>query len=234
MTKPEENKLSMYKAVNSVANESKTIIETIPALSGAITRFGANIESINATDIALNNSTSGKTGSKEKAENAMLDVLIPLASSLHAYANKANKEELKVKSKVTRSYLKSIRDNELITKTQMIRDLLNENLAALADYSITAVKLTELDEKLSTYQGSIGSKETSFATKGAARISLSQLFDDTDNILKNEIDTLVENFKNGNKTFYDKYWSARTIKDLGLGHDGDDTPPTPPAPEPSK
>ena len=232
MTKTEENKLSMYKAVYSVMNENKTVVDTVPALSGAVTRFGGNIESINAKDIELNNSTSGKTGSKEKAENEMLDVLVPLANSLHAYANRANNEELKVKSKVTRSNLKSIRDNELITKTLMIRDLLNENLAALADYSITAVKLAELDDKLSTYQGSIGSKETSFATKSAARISLSQLFENTDNILKNEMDTLVENFKNGNKTFYDKYWSARTIKDLGLGHGGDDTPPTPPAPNP--
>ena len=164
----------------------------------------------------------------------MLDVLIPLVNSLHAYANHANNEELKVKSKVTRSNLKGIRDNKLITKTLMIRDLLNENLTALADYAITPAKLSNLDGKMSAYQNAIGFKDTGFATKSAARISLSQLFEDTDNILKNEIDTLVENFKMSNKTFYDQYWSARTIKDLGLGHDGDDTPPTPPAPEPGK
>ena len=76
----------------------------------------------------------------------------------------------------------------------------------------------------------LGIKETSFATKSATRQTLSQLFDQADLVLKTEIDALMENFKADNKMFYDQYWSARVIKDLGLGRGEVPTPQAPPTP----
>jgi hypothetical protein len=40
-----------------------------------------------------------------------------------------------------------------------------------------------------------------------------------DSLLKNTIDTLMENFKTINITFYNQYKTARVIHDLGLGHE---------------
>jgi len=230
MTKNEENKFSMYRAVYSVLNENQTEVATIPALESAKTNFNTLMTSINEKDNAYKTSTAGKTDAKKNVKETLLDVLVPCTNSLFAYASKAKIADLKANTNVSISKFRQMRDNDFINKARSIHDLLNSNVASLADYGITAAKVTELNEKLNDYADAIGNKDASYASKSAARQTLSQLFDQADVVLKNEIDSLMESFKTANEIFYNKYWSARVIKDLGLGHNDKPTPPPTPNP----
>ncbi|MCX6170715.1 MAG: hypothetical protein NTX65_15345 [Ignavibacteriales bacterium] len=218
MTKTEENKFSSYRAVISVLDENQSIVTTLPALSSAVTNFKTLVSDISVRDTEYTASVSGKTNAKNLVEDELLDLLTPLADTLNAYASRNKIEDLKAKSKVNRSQLKGMRDNDLISKARLIHDLLNSNIIALADFGVTSARLTDLLNKIVEYEEARGVKETSFATKSATRQTLSQLFDKADLVLKTEIDALIENFKFDNRMFYNKYWSARVIKDLGLGH----------------
>ena len=227
MTKSEENKFSTYRVVLSVLNENQTVVATLPALSTAVTNFKAHVSNISVRDTEYTASTSGKTRAKNLIEDELLDNLIPLADSLNAYSSRNKIEDLKAKSKVNRTNLKGMRDSDLISKARLIHGLLDSNIAVLSDFGITNAKVTDLLNKIVEYEAALGVKDTSFATKSATRQTLSQLFDQADLVLKTEIDALMENFKADNKMFYDQYWSARVIKDLGLGHDEGPEPPTP-------
>jgi len=227
MTKIEENKFSMYRAVNSVLNENQLTVATMPALDNAKTSFATLIASINEKDNTFKTTAAGKTDVKKSVKEDLLNVLVPCTNALFAYASKANIADLKANTKVSISKYQLMRDNDLINKARSIHDLLNSNLRLLADYGITALKVTELNDKLNGYINAIGNQDISHASKSAARQSLSELFDQADAVLKNEIDSLMESFKTSNEVFYNKYWSARVIKDLGLRHE-DQPEPTPP------
>lgn len=227
MTKAEENKFSAYRAVNSVFSENEALVTTIPALRVAETNFRGLVSEIALRDTEFRTSTSGKSKAKNLIEDELIDMVVPLANSVNAYASRNMIEDLKEKSKTTKSKLKEMRDTDLIGKAKLIHGLLDINIAALADFGITNTKVTNLMSKIVEYEAALGTKDTSFATKSATRMTLSELFDKADLVLKTEIDALMENFKADNKMFYDQYWSARVIKDLGLGHKDVPAPPTP-------
>jgi len=56
------------------------------------------------------------------------------------------------------------------------------------------------------------------------------LFDKTDDLLNDEVDAIVEVVKETQPDFYNQYFGARVIKDLGGKHGGNDTPTEPPTP----
>ena len=83
-----------------------------------------------------------------------------------------------------------------------------------------------------------GKKNTGFTDHVAIRKTLSELFDKADDLLREESDAIVEVLKETKLSFYNQYFAARVIKDLGGSHtkpeDEDKTPPptdttTPPA-----
>ena len=53
------------------------------------------------------------------------------------------------------------------------------------------------------------------AERSAARIALAELFDNADETLKKDLDKLIELVKKDAPQFYNAYYAARVIKDLG-------------------
>ena len=229
MTKNEENKFSSYRVVISVLDENQSIISRLPALCSALTKLKSYYSDLSERDIDYTTSTSGKTNAKNLIKDELIDKLAPLTDTLFSFASHNNNEQLKAKCHVSRTKLKSMRASDLLSKSKIIHDLANANITELAEYGVTAARLTDLLNKTSEYNDALNIKDTGFTNKSAARLTLSQLFDSTDKILKDEIDPLIENFRETDKIFYDKYQAARVVKDLGLGHKEDPKRPEPPA-----
>jgi hypothetical protein len=219
MNKYEENSLTMYGVVDHHFESNVTLVSSLTALNTAVSVFHSNINQIKIYANILKTSTSGKTLSKENAKDNLINFLVPLAASLFAYASHNNLEEIKAKSNVTPASLNALRDIEISMTAKLIYDLLNDNLTAIADFGVNAAKMTELNTKIGDFNEAMGIKSGGFTSKSAARKALTKLFHDTDKLLREEIDKLMENFKQDNKTFYDEYQSARIIHDLGLGHE---------------
>ncbi|NCQ19599.1 MAG: hypothetical protein GW805_14895, partial [Ignavibacteria bacterium] len=76
----------------------------------------------------------------------------------------------------------------------------------------------------------------SFTDRSATRVALTKLFEKTDALLNEEADMLVEVVKESQPDFYNQYFAARVIKDLGGSHtkpaDEDKTPPPTDTPTP--
>lgn len=214
MTKSEENINSMFKAVSSLLTSNQAKVDTLPALATSVSNFNQKLGEIQSKDAEYTHLTSGKTDMKNDAEEDMIEAVLPIASALNVYAKINGKTDLKENSKVTVSDLRRLRDSELLIKAQYLHDIALTNVADLTNFGIAEADLTNLQSLVDSYRASIEVKDTSFAEKSAARESLSKLFDDTNEILKEEIDMLMELFRTSDSDFYNSYKSARVIRDL--------------------
>lgn len=231
MTNHEENKLNMFNSVLAVLNEHETAVSEIPALAETITQFQSEVTAIVETDNQYGQSTSGKTAEKNVAVEEAIVCLLPVRAALYALALKNKDEELKAVSSSTESYLKKLRDVELVKTAEQILQTAQQRINGLTPYKITSEKLTALKNKIDAVKSKGGKKDTGFSNKSALRKSLTEKFDNADEILSEHLDTMMELVRQDNVQFYNQYFSARVIKDLGAGRKTTDTPPPP---EPTK
>jgi hypothetical protein len=65
---------------------------------------------------------------------------------------------------------------------------------------------------------SIGARESSIASRKGARGTMYSLFAEADEVLNEEIDHFMELIRPAETEFYNKYFTARIIKDTGVRH----------------
>jgi len=234
MTNREENRYNMFKAVKAVLDANTTLTETIPVFAETITGLHNQIEAIKATDIAFTNSTSGKASVVHVKEEEVMKAFLPVKSALYAYAVKMKDEELKSLSGISESKLKRLRDSEQVLKIKSIYDTAVMNSANLQPYGITAETLTALGNKLAALEDSAENKSTGHTNRSALRTKLDDLFESTDDLLSEQLDHLIELLREKESAFYNQYFAARVVYDLGgsqdkPGNGGGTTPPPPPA-----
>lgn len=228
MTKSEENKLSMLEAVYALLQGNTDKTATIPAFAEGETGLQTLIQKIKDTNSQFKNLAAGKTATKHAAEDSLVEAVLEVSNSLFVIARRNKDEELKVKAGINISDLRGMRDTELAGKCQDIATSAADMADELVNYGITADKLTELNNKIAAYQTALGAQESGLAERTAARQALSDLFKQTDELLKEELDSLMELFRNSETDFYNQYQAARVIRDLGIRH-GTNTDPAQPS-----
>lgn len=143
---------------------------------------------------------------------------MPIKSALYALGIATGNEELKSLSVGSESSLKKMRDSEFLAKCKMIKKEAVTRLTDLAPYKITEGMLTELQEKIDGFEEALGGKDGGLTNRIALRKELSEKFDEADEIIEHEIDTMMELMRKSQPLFYYQYQAARTIKDLGSSH----------------
>ncbi len=217
MTKDDENRLTMLEGVTSLLTGNRSKL-TLGALLNAQERLEAVTLKIKEKVRETMTATSGKTLMKAGAEDALLGLLVPIAMALRAYGHIVGDQEIASKSKVTESELRYMRDTELVARARTIHELCVESLGEVGEYGISEAKLVSLKEKIDAFEGAIGERESSMARRKGARSSLYESFAEAMGILENQIDNLMEVYKASDTQFYNEYWEARVIKDIGQRH----------------
>lgn len=99
----------------------------------------------------------------------------------------------------------------LAPRCQNIHDLGAANAAALADYGVTAAKLTELQTAIDAFADAAAKPRAAISSRAAKTATLPQLFKQADAILTDRMDALLEMFAATNPDFVATYQSARVI-----------------------
>lgn len=214
MNKREENKYSMYKGVEKVLDENASVITPMTAFNDSVKSFKSILQQISDKDNQYRTVSKGATATKDNAEDDLIEIILKVASSAYVYGRKTKNESLKALCKVTPSELRQMRDTVLLQKGKDLYSKVNPVIGSLNTYGITAAIMTDLQNKTNTFESTLGSKESKFADSKASRQDLGKLFDDADDILKEEIDTFMDVIKEANVSFYNKYQAARVIKDV--------------------
>lgn len=222
MTKREENKLSMYKGVQEVLTNNSDIHSTIPVIGETLTSFNSTIESIEQVNFDFVGSTKGATADKTAKEEALINHAIKLANVLFVFAVKTKNNALKEEFKLSKSYLENLRDTDLLNKSNQIINTAQSYVTDLASYGVTEETLTDVQTAYDECAAAFNAQAEKMAKKSSEREKLTNLFNDADSILYDELDPMMELFIESNPDFYNAYQSARVIKDLGTGRSGTD------------
>jgi hypothetical protein len=214
MNDRQENKLTMYRAVETLLDNNAAKTGPITALATAITNFKNLIGEIDTAEQEKQTATTGKTASKGEAEAILISEAVTIAAALKALGSVANDKELIEVGGETKSSLYGTRDTDLVTKTQLIHDFANTNALPLADYGITPAMITSLQTRITNFNGALGTREESVALRVAAGAEVESFFKDADNVLLNQMDTIMEVFRESDTQFYNEYKNARVIRDL--------------------
>lgn len=133
----------------------------------------------------------------------------------------------------TLSSLDKLSDDELEPTGTSLSALGTGNLAALADYGLTAADVTALDALRAKFHGVKSAPRMAIAGRKGEPDTIPGLISSTTSILRNRLDKQMTKFKKSHPEFYAGYRTARVIVDRG-GRSGPEQTPTPPsAPLPS-
>lgn len=214
MIKREENKYSMYRGITQLLGEQKETIANIPAFQISMTDFNGLLEKISDKDKQYQNISKGATAAKDNAENELIEKTIAVSSALYVFARRSKNDPLKAITKITPSSLKKMRDSDLLQQAKTIHENAAAHQANLPEFGIEQEDIESLKQKIDVFEKALGSKETRVAESKAAREELKELFDEADELLYEELDSMIELVKNTDAEFYNKYQAARVIKDL--------------------
>lgn len=214
MIKSEENKYSMYTAVKAVLLEDMDTITKIPAFARIFKEYEILLEEIYRAESQFQNVTKGATVTKQETRSELIAKTISIAAAVYVYSRQTNNEKLKARTRLTPSQLKLMRDIDLSQKAKMILDDVKAELQNLSDFGINEVDVKDLVDAINAYDKALAEQGDKTAQKRAAKQRLRELFDQTDEFLKETLDYMIEAIKSENTQLYDKYQISRMIKDL--------------------
>lgn len=220
MNDRQENKLSMAKAVKIILDNNATIVSSIVAFAAASTTLGNNIDAIDGITQLQVKKIKGKAIDKETAGDIAIKAAIELTGPTQAYAKATGNNDLFEEMNYFPSNLKKLRDTVLVSTLTLIRDTVQDNLANLADYGITAAMITALTNAISGYNSLVGTPRAAISDKSSATKALTVEFKKLDATLA-QLDGLAEAKRNTEPDFYNSYKSARIIVD-NIGSGGGD------------
>lgn len=215
MTDRQENKRSMYLAVQRVCNRHNNIWSGLGAFVTAFGDFEGIIQQIGDARLIQEGQTVGIAENKQKEEDEMIDKTIEVGSAVFAYASDIGDNELREKIDYSPSSLRRSRDTVLKDRCQLVHDEANNVIANLSDYGIVAADLTDLQNAIDNYVDIIAKPRTAIGTRATATTQLVDLFKQGDGVLNDRMDRLVEQYKKDEQKFYREYKNARIIVDLG-------------------
>lgn len=214
MTDREENKLSMYEAVIKFLDKNEAKLSVIPAFAPLTEALKQAVGQIYERNAEFTAATDGTTNEKKVAENVLINEAVSLAGMCRSYASANGNERLKARTKVTASDLTHMRDTELDSQVQVLRDTITEYLPELGDYGVTEELVTDFMSLADAYHSAMQSREAASAEQSAARQNLTEAFREVDRILYDQIDPLMEAFRTRDPKLYNGYQAVRVIKDI--------------------
>ena len=225
MTPHEEDKKSMYDTVLGVFDQFQEAIAAIPELETTIADFRSTVTSIAAFDEQAKTARDGKYESKKNAKHTLISLIVPAVNSLHSYARKNKTEDvIQLTDKITEPSLSRLNKTEFNSKIETLYQSLDANKENLTGYGVTAENIDSIKAAVDAYDAAEKEHLTSGSHKTAAHISMEEAFDNADDILKEDIDGMMEHFKLINSEFYNMYNASRVIKDIS-GSKSKEAPP---------
>ena len=106
MTDKQENKRSMYIAVQKACNANNSVWSGLPAFVTAFGKYETAIAGIDTQRQIQEGKTTGITENKQKEEDEMIQATVEIAAAVFSYASKIGDNELKQKVNYTPSFLR--------------------------------------------------------------------------------------------------------------------------------
>lgn len=204
----------MFKAVEEVLLSSEETLSSTPALSLVFKDFQKLLGEINEVDNKYKLVSEGAAAKKDKSEDDLIDALLAVAGVVYIYARRNDDEQLKAMTRLTSSSLKKMRDADLLQKAKGITQMIEDKFQELKKFGLERDILKDLQQKVSNYENASDSKDAKFGQSKAARQELTEIFEQANEILNEELDTVMDFVKTKDSSLYKDYHATRSIKDV--------------------
>lgn len=215
MTNQQINKLMMYRPLDEFLSTNAAIVGRIEGFQECVALFSANVRAIERAAEVQVGATTGKTDVKVQAEETLIDQMVIAGASLRAYARRNNLLETERRAVAERWPLRQLRDVELLTRARILLEEVNTHAASLGRFGLDEAACARYRAAVDTFAKAMDIRENSVADRKVARTDLRSLYLETDRILAEELDPMIEHFRDSDPAFYDGFRHLRVTKALG-------------------
>lgn len=206
-------KLNSYQTTEKHVDDNASIIAAIPAFLNTFTKFKGKIAAIRHAAQQKSAVLAGITENKANSRKTLSDLTVSVAGLVYSYAAEKSDNVLREEMKVPASKLTRTKDANLAPLCQNIHDKAKQHLAALADYNLNQAKLTELQTAIDAFNAANPTTHAARSNRKTTNININDLFDQTDDILTNQLDKQIESLRETQPDFVNTYFSTRNIID---------------------
>jgi hypothetical protein len=232
MNRKQTNKLTMFKTVDQYLADHNSVWSLMAPFMAAVTQFRTMIEAIDTAAQKQETPLTGSAEDKVAARDDLEDVLFLTCEALGVLAHTGGDHELGALVNVTRSSLDKLDDEELANRATNVQARADANKTQLVAMHVTQANLDELAQALQNFQTAKAKPRSAVVERSVQTGSVSSLMRETGNILRDQIDRLVNLFGRSNPEFVAGYRSARVIVDrTGRRPAPGATPPAPMPPQ---
>jgi hypothetical protein len=202
----------MYKITIAVLDDNEVIWTSMVPFSTAVAAFKEKVRAIDAT-VQRQETPTGATQDKAGARDALEDVLFLMCEALGALAHVSKDQDLLALTDITRSGIDKLDSEQLSNRAALVLAQANAKKADLAAVQVTQANIDELTQALQSYNEAKAGPRRATAERVAQTESLSTIIREANDILRNQIDRLVNLFARSNPQFVSSYQAARVIVD---------------------
>lgn len=232
MDTKQTNRVTMFKTVTAFLDENNSVWTAMAPLAAAVQLLKDKIIAIDDTAQKQETPTTGAAVDKSTARDALEDVLFLTCEALGVLGTTNADNELVALTTLTPSTLHTLRDEELVNRATNVLDKANTRTTDLATLQVTAANITELSEALEDFKATKAKPRTVVAGRAAETETLPGLIRDASEILRNQIDRMVNLFRRSHPKFVSGYRSARVTVDRAATRTTSKPAPAPPTPTP--
>ncbi len=227
MTDKQENIQSMHYAVKKINEENQSVVSTVAALQTSSNNLNEKIIEIdNLKEIQLLVS-KGYTEDKAFKKVKMVDLGVIIIGAASAYARVAKNLPLLENINYSRSDLLYARDQDSYSKCESVVNEVEPIIGSLGDYGIKPEQMDDFKDKINNFKDVVQNPRAAIVEGKSATEQLVDKFKEAKEILV-IMDSIVKQFKTTQVNYYNSYFAAREIIDLGVRHN--EKPPVPPTP----
>ena len=218
----------MYLAVLAACEPHLKSIRSLPAMGEAYAEFSRRVSNIQRLAQLREVNNTGVTADKRHLRHTMAEIAATIALAIRAYACKAGNNELAAKATVPASRMTVGRDTTAAGVARNIHSLATEYQKALIPFGVTPEKTSQLGTCIDAYVTSIGKPRAATVQSTTLTAQLASEFGIADNILTQQMDGLIEQFRSLEAGPFESYQKARALVRLGIGRIKPPTAPTTP------
>jgi hypothetical protein len=230
MNQDQINTTGMHSTTADYMDKNKAIYANVKAVNDAVAQLKANNLVISQKRDVQETITDGQAAAALQARQDLEEKILEMADQIYSLAAKNNDTVLEAQSHWTLSLLDGLDPDKLEQTGKDIFALATANVAALADYNVTAADVQALDTSRAAFSQLKTALPTAKAQRAGQTNTLPQAIRDNQSLLRKQLDKQMTKFKKTNPEFYAGYQAARVIVQRRSHHA---SPQPSPAPAPA-
>lgn len=204
----------MYESVQSILNNYEPIWSGTPKFASAVQEFNSELDKIHLKSVSQQSIYVGATIARRSIYESLVEELSLVMNALYVYGTATNQYELAARNKMVISKIKTVPISARIVLIDQVQNDLDEHASDLLEYGITSAYRLSFDEKVESYRSVSNSPRMKMIERKGLTSDLSSHASKINNILKEQLDKLIVQFKTVEPGFIQAYANARLIVDL--------------------